>query len=226
MSIQSSRAKSLGTVLVVGGCGFLGSHLVEQLLNFPSESSEPLVKSHGANDTLRKPYGPSSSIPPSSAFAFPNRRDRYPSYTNTNVHVLDLKCVHNRHMGAFYHEADITSPQAVLEIFKEIKPDLVINTVSPGFESPKPILYKVNVEGARILLEVAGGTHGAWGGKCKGFVHTSSCSVIHDTQSNLMQADERWPLIRPNPREYYSETKVCTLQYFHQDCADFVLGGC
>lgn len=199
--MPSSTSKSLGTVLIIGGCGFLGSHLVEQLLNFASENSDD-------SRSLRVPLGESSSIPHSSAYSFPKRRDRYPTYTNTRVHVLDLKCTHNRHEGAFYHEADITSPKEVLEVFKKVKPELVINTVSPGFEFPKPILYKVNVEGAKILLEVAGGMHGSWGGKCKAFVHTSSSSVIHDTQSDLIRADERWPLVRPNPREYYSETKV------------------
>lgn len=206
--MSSASSKSLGTVLVVGGCGFLGSHLVEQLLNFASESFDDSANSKSASGLVGIPHGKSLAFPHSSAYSFPKRRGRYPTYTNTYVHVLDLKCLHNQHEGALYHEADITSPEAVLAVFKEVKPDLVINTVSPGFESPKPILYKVNVEGAKILLEVAGGVHGSWGGKCKAFVHTSSCSVIHDTQSNLIRADERWPLVRPNPREYYSETKV------------------
>lgn len=42
----------------------------------------------------------------------------------------------------------------------------------------------------------------------KAFVYTSSASVVHDTVSDLVNADERWPVLRaPLQREYYSETK-------------------
>jgi sterol-4alpha-carboxylate 3-dehydrogenase (decarboxylating) len=69
----------------------------------------------------------------------------------------------------------------------------------------------VNVEGTRTLLQVAGGEHGDWGGKCKAFVYTSSSSVVHDTQSDLKNVNEEWPLIRGRlQKEYYSETKVST----------------
>jgi sterol-4alpha-carboxylate 3-dehydrogenase (decarboxylating) len=73
----------------------------------------------------------------------------------------------------------------------------------------KNLLYQLNVEGTKNLLEVAGGARGDWGGKCKAFVYTSSASVIHDTQSDLMNVNEDWPLIRGKlQQEYYSDTKV------------------
>ena len=198
---STNGTKSLGTVLVVGGCGFLGSHLIDQLLNFPDETP--------SEGQLKVFHGESASVPPSSAFSCPSLRGRYPSYTNTDVHVLDLRCTHGRRKGASYHEADILSISALLEVFKKVKPDVIINTVSPDpLVSPKPLLYKVNVTGAQNLIEVAAGEHGDWGGKCKALVHTSSSSIVHDTVSDLIGADERWPLVRPNPREYYSETKV------------------
>ena len=76
------------------------------------------------------------------------------------------------------------------------------------YDAPKKILQKVNIEGTRCLVEVAGSVHGDWGGNCRAFVHTSSASVIHDSVSDLTFADERWPYVAPNPLEYYSETKV------------------
>jgi sterol-4alpha-carboxylate 3-dehydrogenase (decarboxylating) len=43
----------------------------------------------------------------------------------------------------------------------------------------------------------------------KAFVYTSSASVVHDTVSDLVNADERWPCVRGKlQKEYYSETKV------------------
>ena len=124
------------------------------------------------------------------------------------VHVLDLRCNRNRLPGATYHEADITDPSSLLAVFRTVKPDVVINSASGMYDAPKHILQKVNIEGTRCLVEVAGGVHGDWGGNCKAFVHTSSASVIHDSVSDLIFADESWPYVAPNPLEYYSETKV------------------
>lgn len=189
--LEPSKPKSIGTVLVIGGCGFLGSATIDQLLNFPSESTPlPAVS----------PLG----------IAYPTLKSRYPNYdpAGTSVHALDLKCTRNLYEGCTYHEADITSTDQLLTVFRKVKPDVVINTASPSWEAPPAILRKVNIDGTRTLIEVAGGKHGDWGGRCKIFVHTSSSSVISDAQSDLKNADERWPYVCPNPREYYSETKV------------------
>lgn len=178
--------------------------MVDQLLNFPSEQNTIKKLSQGPNSD-RYAYGIESLS------------SRYPSFdqSGTKVHALDLKCVRNRLPGCTYHEADITDVAQLLEVFKKVQPDVVINTASPQFTAPHPVLRKVNVDGTRTLLEVAGGQHGSWaekGKKCRAFVHTSSSSVIHDTQSNLRFADERWPLHVPNTAEYYSETKAIAEQ--------------
>ena len=208
MGSTPRRTASLGSVLVVGGCGFVGFHVVDQLLNFPSEDTRTrnsLAESDGA--TKSGPSPPLSKTDPTT-YIFPTLRSRYPSYKDTKVHVLDLRCAQNRLPGATYHEADITDANALLEVFRKVKPDVVINTASAMYDAPRHILKKVNIEGTKTLVDVAGGALGNWGGKCKAFVHTSSASVCHDTASDLIFADERWPYVNPNPREYYSETKV------------------
>lgn len=183
----------LGNVLVVGGCGFLGWHIVDQLLNFPSETD------------------PSAAIPKlvgDARFDFPLLSDRYPKYT-AKVAVVDLRTTNNRLPGVDYYEGDITSVESMLDVFRKVKPDVVIHTASLMLENDKPLLRKVNVEGTKILLEVAGGERGDWGGKCKAFVYTSSSSVVHDTQSDLINVTEEWPYIRGKlQKEYYSETKA------------------
>ncbi|KAJ5675259.1 uncharacterized protein N7477_005193 [Penicillium maclennaniae] len=188
------RTLELGNVLVVGGCGFLGWHIVDHLLNFPSESD--------ASVALPKPQD-------DARFDFPTLGSRYPDY-KAKVSVVDLRTTNNRLPGATYYDGDITSVESMMEVFSAVKPDLVIHTATPSvLEGNKPLLYKVNVEGTRTLLQVAGGEHGDWGGKCKAFVYTSSSSVVHDTQSDLINVDERWPLIRGKlQQEYYSETKA------------------
>lgn len=188
------RTLELGNVLVVGGCGFLGWHMVDHLLNFPSETDPSYA--------LAKPVG-------DARFEYPTLGSRYPT-THSTVSVVDLRTTNNRLPGAKYYDGDITSVDSMMEVFRAVKPDLVIHTASPSMiEGNKPLLHKVNVEGTRTLLEVAGGEHGDWGGKCKAFVYTSSSSVVHDTQSDLKNVNEQWPYIRgPAQKEYYSETKV------------------
>ncbi|KAJ5765842.1 hypothetical protein N7520_005401 [Penicillium odoratum] len=189
-----SRNLELGNVLVVGGCGFLGWHIVDHLLNFPSET-DPSV-------ALPKVTG-------DARFEVPTLGSRFPNY-KANVSVVDLRTTHNRLPGATYYDGDITSVESMLEVFRAAKPDVVIHTATPSvLDGNKPLLYKVNVEGTKTLVEVAGGEHGDWGGKCKAFVYTSSSSVVHDTQSDLINVNEEWPLIRgPRQKEYYSETKA------------------
>lgn len=188
------RTVELGTVLVVGGCGFLGWHIVDHLLNFPSETDPSAA--------LPKPEG-------DARFEYPSLRSRYPTY-KAKVAVVDLRTSNNRLPGAEYHEGDITSVESMMKVFGAVKPDVVIHTASPSMlDGNKALLRKVNVDGTRTLMEVAGGEHGVWGGMCKAFVYTSSSSVVHDTQSDLINVNEEWPYVRGSrQQEYYSETKV------------------
>jgi sterol-4alpha-carboxylate 3-dehydrogenase (decarboxylating) len=70
-------------------------------------------------------------------------------------------------------------------------------------------LYKkVNVDGTACVIEACQKTG------VKALVYTSSASVIHDTVSDLKNADERWPVVPPHAqREYYSQTKVFTFPF-------------
>lgn len=159
----------LGSVLVIGGCGFLGHHVVNLLL---------------------QDYVPSKSV--------------------TTISVVDLRCDRNRRPdadGVRYFEADITNSDRLVEIFEEVRPDVVVHTASPAPQASSNVsdalFYKVNVEGTRGVIEASKKA----GVRC--LVYTSSASVVSDNKSDLINADERWPVIRgKNQTEYYSETKA------------------
>ncbi|CCF41516.1 3-beta hydroxysteroid dehydrogenase/isomerase [Colletotrichum higginsianum] len=155
---------NLGKVLVIGGNGFLGHHVVNQLL---------------AGDR----------------------------WAVAAVDVIDLRCGHNRHARASYHEADITDTDKVKSIIENVKPDVVIHTASPAVQGDnavaKDLFRKVNVDGTASVVAACQAA------SVKALVYTSSASIISDNTSDLINADERWPVIRGELQtEYYSETKA------------------
>lgn len=154
----------LGKVLVIGGNGFLGHHVVNQLL---------------AGDR----------------------------WSTTSVSVIDLRCANNRHPAASYHEADITDADKIKSILEDVKPDVVIHTASPAPQADgavaKDLFRRVNVDGTASIIAASQAAG------VKALVYTSSASIISDNSSDLINADERWPVIRGEQQsEYYSETKV------------------
>ena len=158
----------LGSVLVVGGCGFLGHHIVAKLIS------------------LELPY--------------------------TSISVLDISTKRNRLPTVFYYEGSITSSDDVHRVYQMVKPHVVIHTAFPVVSPLNAgIYYKVNVDGTKMLLESAGQL-----GHTKAFVYTSSYSVIHDGVSDLVMADETYPVLRGAAQpEPYSRTKA--------EAEDFVL---
>ena len=160
----SAKKPELGSVMVIGGCGFLGHHVVRLLL-----------------------------------------RD----YT-CSVSVIDLHCTRNRRPdsdGVAYYEADITDAAKLESVFQKAKPDVVIHTASPAAQSNDSVSHalfkKVNVDGTAAVVKASQSTG------VRALVYTSSASVMSDNRSDLINADERWPVVRGSDQsEYYSETKV------------------
>ncbi|KAK0754166.1 sterol-4-alpha-carboxylate 3-dehydrogenase [Schizothecium vesticola] len=162
--MTAEKKPELGSVMVIGGCGFLGHHVVRVLL-----------------------------------------RDY-----SCRVSVIDLRCTRNRRPdsdGVAYHEADITDAAKLQTIFVQARPQVVIHTASPAAQSNDKVSHalfkKVNVDGTAAVIEACQKTG------VKALVYTSSASVISDNKSDLINADERWPVIRGVLQtEYYSETKA------------------
>ncbi|RFU32998.1 hypothetical protein B7463_g3336, partial [Scytalidium lignicola] len=97
----------------------------------------------------------------------------------------------NKFPDVQYFDADISSIKQVLPIFEKIRPDVVINTVSPPpTSSTAEMFWKINVEGTRCLLDASKKTG------VKAFVYTSSSTVIKNNPTmSLENADETWPVI-------------------------------
>lgn len=160
--IPPTIRKELGNVVVIGGCGFLGHHVVNQLI------------------------------------------ERY----TCAVSVIDIRTTRNRRPesdNVAYYDGDMTNLDSLRHLFEQIKPDVVIHTASPiaVAETPNDFLYKVNVLGTKNVIQACQDTG------VRALVYTSSASVISDSVTDLINADERWPVLRgQHQTDYYAETKA------------------
>ena len=155
-----SALPSLSPVLITGGCGFIGYHLVHHLLE-----ADPGV----------------------------------------HIHVLDIDISRNRSPSVTYHECDISSSEAVDKAMQEAQPRTIFHVACPDSMVILPELFeKVNVVGTRNLLSSA-----AKLGNVQALVFTSTSSVIHDNVTDLINADETLPILRPPvQKRVYTLTKA------------------
>lgn len=151
---------SLSPVLITGGCGFIGFHLVQHL--FKADPS-------------------------------------------CQIHVLDIDVSRNQISPATYYECDISSSSAVDNAMQKARPRTIFHIASPDSMVIRPELFeKVNVGGTRNILSSA-----AKVGTVQALVFTSSSSVIHDNVTDLIEADETLPILRPPiQKRVYTLTKA------------------
>ncbi|KAL8902564.1 MAG: hypothetical protein Q9207_004582 [Kuettlingeria erythrocarpa] len=133
-------------VLVIGGCGFLGHHVVSRLLE-----------------------------------------------TSARISVLDLRTDRHRFAAVTYYRSDITDSNSVRRVIETARPEAVIHTASPvvaDFSGKVEAYTRVNVLGTQNVLRACTQI-----GCVKAFIYTSSASVIHDGISDLVMADESYPIL-------------------------------
>ncbi|CAG8979479.1 hypothetical protein HYALB_00012079 [Hymenoscyphus albidus] len=120
------------------------------------------------------------------------------------ISVFDVRTKKNREPSVEYHDLDITNKKQLDNALRQIRPQAIIHTASPPPLLTDLSLYlRVNVEGTRTLLQSAQEVG------VKAFVYTSSASVVHDSVSDLVEADETLPLVYlPVQREYYTNSKA------------------
>lgn len=102
-----------------------------------------------------------------------------------------------------YHKCDITSSSDVDAAFSTVKPKTVFHVASPDPIFLNPSRFRsVNVDGTHNVLAAAKKT-------AQAFIYTSSSSAIHDNVSELVDADETYPVLRyPAQKRVYTLTKV------------------
>ncbi|KAL9529029.1 Sterol-4-alpha-carboxylate 3-dehydrogenase [Sphaerulina musiva] len=121
----------------------------------------------------------------------------------SQLHSVDLRPPPEPVTSVTYHTADLTNEVAVHRLFEAIQPDVVIHCASPRYDGSKRAMQKVNIDGTKILIDVAQRT------TTKAFVYTSSASVVSDAKTDLRGADESYPLVVGDQQpEFYVHTKA------------------
>ena len=124
---------------------------------------------------------------------------------NCKVHVLDVDTNKRRIPSVIYHTCDISVADEVERVFQIAKPRTIFHTACPDSMVIRPKLFEqVNVLGTCNLLSSA-----ARLGTVRALVNTSTSSVIHDNLTDLVNADETFPVLRPPmQKRIYTLTKA------------------
>lgn len=160
MKSPQETVQGLGNVIVIGGCGLLGYHVVKFLI----EGGKP------ANE----------------------------------VFALDISVKHNRFNDVTYIAGDISQKYVVSAVFRQIKPNIIINVASPDAMTPdKSVFAKCNITGVQNIIECAQEQG------IQVLVHASSSEVIQDSYHDMIWATEEWPVLEnPVNGSIYAKTKA------------------
>lgn len=122
------------------------------------------------------------------------------------IHVMDIDISRNRlGKSVVYHACDISSEHAVAAIVHATRPTTIFHTASPDSMVDNAALFEaVIVRGTANLLMTAKAV-----GTVKALVFTSSSVVVHDQRTDLVDADELFPVLRPPvQKRVYALTKA------------------
>ncbi|KAF2137095.1 uncharacterized protein K452DRAFT_258195 [Aplosporella prunicola CBS 121167] len=122
------------------------------------------------------------------------------------VTVLDIDISEKAFPNSHYHQCDISDKSRLREIFEHLKPPprIVIHAACPSsIVRNDERFWRVNVGGTDSLLELSRSVG------VKAFVFTSSSGVVHDNETDLIEADETMPILRPpQQKTVYTYTKA------------------
>ncbi|KAJ5771699.1 hypothetical protein N7520_002228 [Penicillium odoratum] len=114
------------------------------------------------------------------------------------IHSIDVNTDRNRHPdpNVHYHYGDLSSAADVQRIMQLSRPVTIFHTASPEFsDAPESAYRGIIVDGARYLIEAAVKLN-----TVKALVNTSTSGVINDNHTDLIDATEEMPILRP-PRQ-------------------------
>lgn len=111
------------------------------------------------------------------------------------IHSIDVNVDRNRHPGAnvHYHYGDLASFEDVQRIMQIARPVTIFHTASPEFsDAPESAYRGIIVDGAHHLIDAA-----IKANTVRAIVNTSTSGVINDNHTNLIDATEEMPILRP-----------------------------
>ncbi|PYI12778.1 C-3 sterol dehydrogenase/C-4 decarboxylase family protein [Aspergillus violaceofuscus CBS 115571] len=111
------------------------------------------------------------------------------------IHSIDIHTSRNRHAAAnvHYHDGDMARAADVQRIMQLARPTTIFHTASPEFSDEPESAYRgIIVDGTQHLLAAARAV-----GTARALVNTSTSGVINDNHTDLVDATEELPILRP-----------------------------
>jgi dTDP-4-dehydrorhamnose reductase len=105
-----------------------------------------------------------------------------------------------------YHSLDITDKQSCMKVFKEVMPDVIINTAAmtnvDACELDRETCKKMNTDSVRYMVEVLEELKREAPAYNPHFIHLSTDFIFDGTHGPLTEDEV------PNPLSYYAESKL------------------
>lgn len=166
---MADQVSHMGTVLITGGAGIVGSHVSEALLRLPGNSAPRRIV---------------------ATYHYPKPKQY-------------------AYVGVEYRVCDITDVYAVKKLLHDVRPSIIIHTVSPTPTAPASRQYEVNYLATKQLVELA-----TQHNTVQAFVYTSSLFAVElfNKSSNTTLAEDNAKLhTLDSPKKKvsaYSRTKA------------------
>lgn len=193
----SVDAKTLDSVLVIGGCGYLGSNLVRFLLEEPTCSSVHVMSRNPVNNIHQR-----------AIYHVGDVSSRYVLYIHNLLKfyftlLITVQILSTPSTKVLDQHILINPSDQVATLLEKIKPKVIFHTASPKYTDTEKTLRRTNIDGTNVLLKSALASPAV-----KALVYTSTDSAIVQKPGHLLTEETAELYTEKSNVSAYAKTKA------------------